>query len=204
MRPNIIFPLLLLFSASLFGQDQNRVYEIKALGTEIGSATVSKHISGDTTYYLTQSLLEVNLLIKKIRMEVINRTNYYGGQLISSEAHVVVNGEIHTSSSVVWQDPKYLIRINGEEKVPINFPVVYSGTLLYFHEPSDIQQAFSETSGLFMRVEKEKEGQYTVTDLNNNRDMLHQYEDGVLTNIKIKHPLLTVSINLIEPIRAAQ
>ncbi|MEM7369500.1 MAG: DUF6134 family protein [Bacteroidota bacterium] len=193
-----------LLSIPLFSQHQDRLYEIKALGTEIGSATVSKHISGDTTYYLTQSLLEVNLLIKKIRMEVTNRTNYYEGQLISSEATVVVNGKVHTSSSVVWQDPDYLVRIDNDPKEPINFPVVYSGTLLYFQEPQGIKEAFSETSGLFMRVEQEKEGQYTVTDLKNDRDMLHFYEEGVLTNIKIKHPLLTVSINLIKPIDPAQ
>ena len=54
----------------LWGQIPEQSYVMTALGAEIGSLQCFRQIQGDDTYYHNKTLLEVNLIFKKIRMEV--------------------------------------------------------------------------------------------------------------------------------------
>ena len=199
MKTFTLLCLITLFSTIfLFGQVPVQTYQMKALGRKIGTATVSTQIEGEHIYYHSKSVLKVNLLVKKIHMEINNKTHYLGGKLQSSDVRVFVNGKLHTSSLIKWLGKKYLIRIDEEEKSPIDTSVRFSGTLLYFQEPLGITEAFSESSGLFMPIKNLGKGNYEVTDPRNERKMGYVYQNGLLTQLNIRHPLLTISMHLVK------
>ena len=182
----------------LFAQPMQQTFEISALGKKIGSSTVSSYVEGEDIHYLTKSLLEVNLLIKKIRMKVENNTCYRAGKLHKSEVKVIVNGDLHTSSLIKWMGRQYSILVDGKTLKPEDKSISYSGSLLYFKEPKNIRRAFSESSGIYMPVKELKKGQYQVTDPHNDRDTIHYYENGQLVKLVVKHPLVNVYMHLRE------
>lgn len=184
------------FISLLSAQETTFTYEMTALGADIGTVSTTRNTVGDDTYYHSKSLFEVNLLFKKIRMEIDNYAHYHAGKLMKVTNHVTVNGETRNSSKIIWQDGKYAIEIDGESKPSLSSPILYSGTILYHKEPIGIQKAFSESSGIYMPVKLLAKGKYQITDPNNNRKMIHYYEDGVQTKVEIKHPLLTLSMTL--------
>lgn len=182
-----------LFSLSwLLSQNTAQSYYMKALGSKIGSMNYYRQTKGEDVYYRTTSLLEVNLLVKRVKMEVENQIHYHAGQFISAHSQVVVNGEQNSSSLIEWTGDHYTVQIDDGEKKTLKSPVYYSGSRLYFDEPKGVQQAFSEASGIFMVVKPLGSGAYQVTDPHNNRSMVYYYENGVQTKVSIKHPLLTV------------
>ena len=186
---------LLLFCFACAGLEaQTCHYEIRALGRTIGSMEVSRQEQGAVTHYRTLSTLRVNLLVKKIHLEAENVTRYQQGQFVRARNQVLVNDELETSSQIEWQGDHYQIEIDGEPQPELAEPVYFSGSRLYFTEPKQKSRAFSESSGLFMSIEPEKPGCYRVTDPRNGRDMLYFYAHGRISEVQIKHPLLTVYI----------
>lgn len=182
----------ILFTSQLWGQTLSQTYQIKALGSKIGSMNSSRQTIGQDVYYHNNALLEVNLLIKKIRMTAESKTHYRAGQLISSRNEVVVNGEVHSTTTIEWQGNNYRMQVNDSVYTPLTSPVFFSGSVLYYKEPVNIRQAFSESSGLYMDIKPQGGSVYQVVDPRNNRDMIHYYKNGVQTQISIKHPLLTL------------
>ena len=167
---------------------------MKALGANIGSMNMTRQEADRNVYYSTETLFNVNLVLKKVRMKVINKTHYRDGQLISSSNVITVNGELHSSSKTEWKGGKYHIVVDEEVKPSVKSPIRFSGSLLYFTEPTNIKNAFSESSGVFMNIKSLKGGKYEVVDPNNNRKMVYHYQNGVGQKVQIKHPLLTVNI----------
>ncbi|MEZ4826068.1 MAG: DUF6134 family protein [Bacteroidia bacterium] len=193
MKKLIITLFSLIFSVvALFGQTSNQTYFMKALGKKIGELHYTRQVSGEDVYFSNVGFLEVNLLVKKVRMDIENRIHYHAGQFISANNKAIVNGEVHNSSRIEWNGKSYTMQIDGGEKKTISSPIFYSGSRLYFEEPRGIEKAFSEASGIYMSVKPLGAGAYEVTDPQTERSMVYYYENGVQTKVSMKHPLLTV------------
>ena len=206
MKTIFLYLLLgVLAFSSLSGQYQEQHYEMKALGSNIGSLTSTMEKVGEDYYYRNATVLEVNLIFKKIHMLVKNESHYRNGKLLRAENRVVVNDELHSSSKIEWQGQAYHIVINEETQPPMAEPINWSGSLFYYWEPVGISQVFSESSGVYMPVVSLGEGKYKVTDPKNDRDMIRHYENGRQVKVEMKHTLLTIylirtdSTNTTEP-----
>lgn len=192
--------LLLLLYTTAFSQVERRFYEMMALGSSIGTADISRHEDGNAVHYYNHTQVTVNLLVKKIHMEVKNEAHYHGGQLTFAQNIVHINGELHSSSHIQWQGHEYRILINDEPQEPHKGPITFSGSLLYFQEPIGRTEAFAESSGAIMTiVPLEEEGAYRITDPLNERDMVRRYENGTLVYTKLKHPLVNMHMYLKDP-----
>ena len=197
MKRSIIFlSLTFLFCAALFSQSREYKlnYEMKALGANIGSLHLTMKKSNQDVYYHTKTLFHVNLLIKKVTMTVDNRVHYQNGQLLSAVNEVIVNGELHSSANIKWEDGKYRVEIDNEVQPDVTTPIRFSGSLLYWNEPSRVAKAFSESSGAFMNIKSMNDGKYEIKDPINNRNMIFFYEGGNNTKVQVKHPLVTISM----------
>jgi hypothetical protein len=175
---------------------------MKALGIDLGTLQIKQEKVGENTYYHNKTIFDINLLFKKVKMEIKNQTHYQGGQLMTSRSSVIANGELRSTSAIVWDNNQYDIQVDGEPRPGLEAPVTFSGTLLYFVEPRGISEVFSESSGVFMPVELVKQGVYRVTDPETNRDMIRTYQGGKQVKVKIKHPLLSISLSRIDPASA--
>lgn len=166
--------------------------KIRAIGTDIGSVYATKQVYGKDTYYLTKSHFYVNLLVRKIDMTGENKTHYRDGKLIEAVNKVVVNGEVRSSSTIKWDGKQYTVKVDGEPLDPLLSPIYFSGSLLYHEEPLGKNKAFSESSGVTMRVSSKGNQEYQVVDPQNGRKMIYAYKKGELARVEIKHPILTV------------
>lgn len=191
MKALITLFVIISFSFG-FSQDEAQIYQMKALGMNIGTLQTSMKTMGEEIHYYSSTILNINLVFKKVKMEVENTTRYRGGKLISTTSQVIVNGDLHSSSSIEWKNGQYLVTVDGESKPSLKAPINYSGTLFYYQEPKGISQVLSESSGVFMSLKSLGEGKYHAVDPKNERDMIYYYEKGVQTKIAIKHPLVTV------------
>ena len=195
---SLITSLIIALISITIGFSQNysekQNYVVKALGAKLGSMHISSKTQGENVYYQTQTLFNVNLVFKKVKMEVVNKVHYKAGQLLAATNKVTVNGELHSQSKIEWNGNKYMIHIDGKEKPSLQSPINFSGSMLYFNEPTGMSKAFSESSGQYMKVKLLKTGKYQVTDPINDRNMIYFYENGAQTKVQIKHPLVTISL----------
>lgn len=185
----------ILSVATLFGQNNKPpIYQMKALGSNIGTVALKTRTDGDNVYYQHETLIEVDLLVKEINVLIQNKTHYRGGQLITSKNKVIVNGELNNSALTEWKGNYYDIKIDGETKPKQYTPIRSSGTTLYFGQPSPYEKVFSEGSGNFMEVETLRTGTYKVTDPGSSRKMIFYYDSNLPYKVEIKHPVLTISL----------
>jgi hypothetical protein len=189
------FLLTFLSITLLFGQDNKPpIYHMKALGSNIGTVALKTQTDGENVYYQHETLIEVDLLVKEIKVLIQNKTHYRGGQLITSKNKVIVNGELNNSALTEWKGNYYDIKIDGETKPKQYNPITSSGTTLYFGQPSPYDKVFSEGSGNFMEIETISTGTYKVTDPGSNRKMIFYYDSNLPYKVEIKHPVLTISL----------
>ncbi|MEO0899733.1 MAG: DUF6134 family protein [Bacteroidota bacterium] len=188
--------LFIIFSFVQQARSQALTYKMTALGKNIGTMKVYKNSKNGFVYYYTRTDLDVNLLVKRVKLSSINNTIYKNQALYKSDVTVEVNGNNHSSSHLHWDGNQYQVKLDGKSANPISSLVNMSGTLLNFQEPKDIQTSFSEASGQFITIKKKKEGVYETIDPGNDRKMRYYYTKGVLTKMEVKHPLLTITLSL--------
>lgn len=186
--------LILLLSRSRLEAQSQHAFTIHALGTQIGTMGISRTDSADYIVYKTESEMHFNLVLKQIHISIVNRTLYHKGMLIRATNHAMVNGKLNSSSLIEWQGNQYQLLVDGETKPPVAEPVHHSGSLLYFDEPTGIKETFTESSGLFMPFKKLEAQTYQAEDPHNGRDITYQYAEGRISEVRIKHRVLTIKM----------
>lgn len=112
---------------------------------------------------------------------------YIRNQYISSFSKNIRNDEVRVTN-IRWQGNKYTIQ---REDRSFNIPhlVDCSTVQLFFAEPCDAHNIFSERSGEFIPVRKMREGTYEA-DMKEGITYFYHYKNGKLFELEIKKRLL--------------
>ncbi|MFD1294808.1 DUF6134 family protein [Lutibacter holmesii] len=189
---------LLLCGLSCFAQDQHKlaVYNIRAMGMNIGTITVQEKIEGENLFVEATSDVEV-CLIFKIRAKYMQSSRYRNGVLQESLLKTYKRGKLNSTTRLAINDNGYIMDKDGKIS-QINDVINYSGSSLWFHEPKEGASMYFEISGEKAIVKLISPHKYSIKHPNNGNKNEYTFKKGILKNALIKHSLANVYLSLQE------
>lgn len=183
MKMKLLPVLLALFIYNQEAKCQKLTYDVILFGKKIGYTTVERFVKseGEVEYKLLNSS-EANVLFTKKTSYMNFDVHYKNGIMQSSYAKNVKDG-VTEIVTVALKETKYLIE-KGEEKLQYTKPINFSSILLYFNEPINQSNIFSERIGDFCRFVKTGEHKYECK-LANGVNNIYTYSNGILAELEM-------------------
>ncbi len=187
---NILIFLFISFATSTYSQTIH--YVIHSGDLSIGTVTAYKTISGDTMRINTISEVKTRLFID-INIKYQVSCIYINNILNSSHCTSYENGNLHSSSSITRTANGYSIIVNGTHST-YNDDICYSGSLLYFKKPKDIDAVFSEFDGVNKTVTEISANHFQTVNPKNGHINDYYYGDILLLRAQIRNTLMTFTL----------
>jgi hypothetical protein len=180
MKKFVLFGVVVGVFFSSVAFSQNSYYDVIVAGRNVGSLRVfGDELKNDVEMHRIESDFKFLFYSGKYSIE----SNYSQGKLLNSVAAHHVNGDLkertHTKSST---SSLYQILFSGEDapknnRKELNFPIENTITGLYYKEPVNIREVYSERFGQMCNVRKISEGLYGV-DLPDGKKGIYTYKNG--------------------------
>jgi predicted membrane GTPase involved in stress response len=171
---------ILFISATGPASPQTSFYDVIVAGRHIGSLKVFNYMEkDDVEMHRIESEFKVLFYSGKYSIQ----SSFAQGKLVSSVAAHHVNGDLkektQTKSTV---NPLYEVLFSGsdapkDDKKELNYPISNTVTSLYYKEPVNIKEVYSERYGLMCTVKKLSEGHYGVS-LPDGKQGIYTYKNG--------------------------
>jgi hypothetical protein len=166
------------------------------MGMDVGKITVKQEKIGNKLTVEAISEVEVRIVFK-IKVKYIQTSVYENGQLLTSSLKTYKKDEVNSDTRLTKNGNGYILDKDGETS-HVNDVIKYSGSLLYFNEPTNITDLYFEINGEKTTVKPLGNHKYEVTDPHNGNLNEYNYKNGMLTNAVIKHSLANVYLELKE------
>jgi hypothetical protein len=184
-----LFSLALILSTFFHSQvakSQTNVYDVIVAGRTIGSLKVfSDQIQNDVETHRIESDFKILFYSGKYSTQ----TSFVEGKLVSAVSAHHVNGDLkertQTKSSV---KSLYEIWFSGEDadkkpKKEFNTPINNTITSLYYREPVNVREVYSERYGQMCSIRKLADGSYGVS-LPDGKQGIYSYKNGLCREVK--------------------
>jgi hypothetical protein len=178
--------LTLLFFTSFQAISQANVYDVIMAGRTIGSLKVfDDNGKNDVETHRIESYFKVLFYSGKYSTQ----TSFVQGQLVSAVCAHEVNGDVkektQTKSSI---KSLYQVLFSGEDSKKksdkeFNSPINNTVTSLYYKEPININEVYSERYGQMCSVKKLSDGNYGVS-LPDGKQGVYSYKNGLCREVK--------------------
>ena len=165
---------------------QTSFYDVIVAGRNVGFLKV---FNDETKNNIELQRIESNFKFLFYSGKYSIQSSYSQGKLLSSVATHHVNGDLkektQTKSAV---KPLYQVLFSGEDapkndRKDINFPIIRTITSLYYKEPINISEVYSERYAQMCRIEKLSEGSYGV-NLPDGKQGVYTYKNGQCREVK--------------------
>jgi hypothetical protein len=187
--------LLFLQSLSLYAQqDRNLEFNIIHHGDLKGTVQLSEHSEGNIRRIKVESLIQTQFLFN-ITVKTIEEAIYREGLLISSRFYQKINDQEPSDRAMIWKDGSY--QFHGSQnngKLP-SVPVQHTVLSLYYKEPVNIREVFSDNFQQYLPVSKTATGRYRV-DLPNGYNNYYIYQQGRLVRVEVEQPFYALQFIL--------
>lgn len=179
----VIGLLMLVFTVA---RGQN-VYDVIVAGRTIGSLKVFDEKGADQNTETHR--IESDFKVMFYKGSYSTQTNYVQGKLVSATCAHHVNGDLK-EKTLTKSSSRSLYEVlfsgeDGEDKpsVVVNKPISSTITGLYYKEPINITEVYSERYGKMCNVRKLSEGKYGVT-LPDGKEGVYSYKNGLCREVK--------------------
>ncbi|MEX0812260.1 MAG: DUF6134 family protein [Chitinophagales bacterium] len=170
---------------------ENSKYTIVTKNDTAGYLEVSKWQEMDTVFYSYYSNATTTLL-KTFHVVSERICKYANGQLVFSHSENIVNGNVRDAATTIWKGSHYEIQ-NGNSSSIENEIIDFSSVLLFFLEPKNIQETFSELKTSFIAFSKPEEHAYKL-NTGWGKHSTYFYEQGLLKKAEIVTPLISFEL----------
>lgn len=178
--------MLLLVTIATNAMSQTSFYDVIVAGRNVGFLKVFNY---EPKNDLELQRIESNFKFLFYSGKYSIQSSYSQGKLVNSVASHHVNGDLkektQTKSAV---SPLYQVLFSGEDapkndKKDINYPISRTITSLYYKEPINITEVYSERYGQMCSVKKLSEGNYGV-NLPDGKQGIYTYKNGQCKEVK--------------------
>lgn len=171
-------------------------YKVKQDGKDIGDVKATRVIQDGKVIYEVQTNINIKMLGTQ-KISYYSKATYQNGVLLNSVARSYLNNREHHSCFTTLKNNRYYEVKREDQTRTLQRVVKYSGSALYFSEPSGIQLVFSEMSGQDNLVRKAGEGHYLLSDAKSKKQNRYWYRGGILEKAAIKHSFVDLEIQRI-------
>jgi len=189
---NYIFILLAFILLTIKLNAQTLVYDITSKNKQIGQLSISKTQEKELIKIEMTSEVNVHLYILidlKYRLTAYFRND----SLIFSSVTTYVNGKRHSSSTTEKTVENYSLTKDGHLS-KLYYQISYSGALLYWKEPINVANVYSEFDDIEKPIKKVGSSKYQLTDPKSGHKNTYYYSNGRLEKATIEHSLMPFTL----------
>jgi hypothetical protein len=173
----LVFLVLLI----MFGyRARSQYFDVTVAGRNVGSVRVFSHTAkNDVEVHRMES--DFKFLFYSGKYSV--HSSYTGGKLVRSEAAYFVNGALKEKTQTENKaHPAYQVVFSGEDapkpgKRDLHFPIINTITGLYYKEPVNVKEVYSERFATMCSVRRLPDGTYSVS-LPEGKEGIYTYKNG--------------------------
>ena len=173
---------------------QQMNYEVFLNEKLVGSLLAKRSIKDELINYWIES--DVNFrFIFKMNFIYTFETVFHNDMLIRASTRNTVNDDEKGSSKVTWNGKFYQMEVKDERSELKNTRITYSMAMLYFREPRQISQIFSERYAKFLSIRPLKEHAYELT-MPDGKKNVYFYINGICQAVEVQHAVGKISFKL--------
>jgi hypothetical protein len=187
--------LFLLHSVDLQAQpERNLEFNIVHRGDVKGTVQLSDYWEGNIRHIKAESLIQTKFLFQ-ITVKTIEEAMYKEGMLIFSRFYQKINDDEKSDHGMIWKNGSYQLsgKINSG-KLP-SLPVENTVLSLYYKEPINIHEIYSDNFQQYLPIHKTTVGKYRV-DLPNGNSDYYLYQEGRLVRVEVEQPFYSLQFIL--------
>jgi len=192
---NVFLGVLFFTSVSAKPNELATRYKLLLFGLNIGEFSVTQ--TKENGNVKIEAITDVNInLLFSYRIKYVQNTVYNHGILQSSRVETYKNGKLNSNMWLKLQNNSYLLVADGDTTI-INDYITYSGSLIYFNEPTEIKKIYKERSAEMQQINPVSEHIYVIKDENEKELNRYFYEGGILQYAQMKHAIGTIELKRI-------
>lgn len=179
-----------MVATTLLAQKTYLNFKVVHNGNKIGWIKLHKVDSGSiTTIQLTSEIKRrIIFLLSVIEKQEVS---FDEGSMTSSSIYRKVNDDVKMNRQTIFKGNYYEVRDkNSSERVMIK-RINYNLLSMYFKEPVNIKQVYSDTFQRFLDIEPKGNASYKIILPDGNYNYYY-YVNGICSRIVIEHTLFTI------------
>lgn len=186
---------LLLISFVLAAQKQCLNYKVVRKGNEIGWVSLEKLTVNNSTIISLGSEIKATVILFTFSSAAKEISEFWYGKLHHSYFYRKTNGTVKANRHTRFVGNSYEVE-DRSEKTKLNIsPVTFNTLCMYFQEPVDQKQVYSENHQCFLDIEKESDGAYRISFPDGSSNSFY-YTAGVCSKVKIDNTFYSAELLL--------
>lgn len=190
----MLFIILMINCSIVYSQPSVLEYDVLYKGDSIGGMKLHLKSDGVNSSIKMNSNVEVRFIVSNtIKMQ--EESYYQNNKLIFSNAKRIVNGTTkqHTQTKAASD---YYHTINKGKTNILQVPsITYNLLMLYFKEPTNISEVYSDSFQCFLKIEKIAPHHFRLK-LPNDDQTEYFFENGICERILINSTFFKVEMRL--------
>lgn len=194
MIRNLIAAIILFisFNSSAQNTQESIIFNIIHKNKVIGSLKAEKIVKDSCTNY--KSITHINTrIIKKIQVIHEYEVTFKNQQLTKAKVNISVNNKQQAKTVTSWEQNTYQVFKNEKYQKSISQSITYATIQLYFEEPKNVSNCYSEQNGDNNSIIDMGNHVYKKINTKNNENQYY-YENGQLTKATIDGGLINFEI----------
>ncbi|MDO6492273.1 MULTISPECIES: DUF6134 family protein [unclassified Cellulophaga] len=159
----------------------------------VGSLVATKVINGDIISYHSFTQIQTKI-ITTVDLKYDYNVTFNSDKLFNSNVNILLNGKSLAETSTLFRNGEYLVTKN-KKVLKLQDSIVYSTVLLYFKEPINVKECYSEQDGSFNTLVSLGNHKYKKINSKGNENV-YVYKNGVLYEATIDGGLINFVIQL--------
>ncbi len=183
-----------LLGSLLFAQQKVVSYNIINKGDTIGQMQISRRNAKEDIYYAVSSVIETRMLMN-IKVKVLEEAHYHNGNLVASSSKRFVNDKPRANKQTKAGDGFYIVTDDKKEGKLIEKFIHYDFSMLYFKEPLDVAEVYSNYYQKKINIQKLQNHSYGI-DLPEGGFNTYYYVNGVCKKADLHSTLFNAQMVL--------
>ena len=158
----------------------------------VGSLMTSQKTVGSKTLYHSTTNIQTRLIVD-VEVDYNYSVTFIKDQLDEANVEITINDKPHSKTHTLRNKDEYQITKDNGNLIVLDDAIDYSTILLYFKEPIQVQQCYSEQDGSMNHIIDL--GNHIYKKINaKNKENLYYYENGVLKKATIDGGIIQLEI----------
>ena len=191
----LIFSTLLSGTVFSFAQRSELKYNVIQNKDIIGWLKLNKSDSANSSVIKFSSEIKKRLIILFTIIEQ-QESLFQNGILTYSHVYRKVNDNVKINKQTTHTGDHYLVKKEKTATPLMINNIGYNQLSLYFYEPGDIKEVYSDNYERYLKLEKAG-GQY-ILKLPDGNKTTYYYSNGICTKVKVEQSLFTVEFVLVK------
>ncbi|HZG23439.1 MAG TPA: DUF6134 family protein [Chitinophagaceae bacterium] len=181
---------LLFVSYDSLGQRLNLSYKVMQNNNTLGWIKIQKTETGTSSHIILDSEIKKKLIFTISVVEKQEAT-FTNGLMMKSFIYRKVNNDVKMNKNTLYNGKFYDVRNLGKSERLMISRIHYNLLSLYFKEPVNVKQVYSDTFQQLLNIEFAGNACYKVK-LPDGNSNYYYYANGICSRVRLEHTLFSI------------